>query len=124
MKKILWIIFLSTFFYTSYGQKNIKEGDKIVLVYYENRPNNYIVIPNLGKLHTFKILRKLKNENDYKLVTTQKKPPLPMRYNVTPYSVTWEDTEFHTRDIDYKIIAFNKDGEELCEMKIVWEEKK
>jgi len=124
MKKIILILFLTTIIYASYGQKEIRAEDKIVFVYYENEPNNLIVIPNIGKLHTFKIYRKLREENEYKLVVTKKKPLLPMRYNVTPYSVSWEDTGFHSREIDYKIIALNKKGVELCEMKVIWQDKK
>lgn len=124
MKKLLLIGCFLTVYILTYGQKDIKEGDKIVFVYFENRPNNLIVIPNIGKLHTFKIYRKQKNEKDFLLVATKTKPPLPMRYNVTPYSVTWEDKEIHSREIDYKVVAFNKKEEQLCEMNIVWEDKK
>jgi len=124
MKRKLLIGFLLAIFSLTSGQRTIKEGDKVVFVYVENRPNNFIVIPNIGKLYSFKIYRKLKDENDYKLVATKTKPPLPMRYNVTPYGVTWEDKESHTRDIDYKVIAYDKKDIQICEMVIIWKDKK
>lgn len=111
----------------SFGQNNIKPGDKIVFVYYENRPKNFILIPNVGKLHTFKIYRKLKgeNESEFKLITEKKKPALPMRENSpAPWGVRWEDPDYHSRDIDYKVLAFDKKGNELCQMQIIWEEAK
>jgi len=123
MKKVLFIIFFSSFFATSFGQNDVKEEDKTAFVLFNNVTKNVIIIPNLGKLHTFKIYRKLKEESDFQLVATKKKPPLPMRDNITPYGVTWEDT-LHSRDIEYKIVALNKKGEELCEMKVIWQEKK
>jgi len=124
IKTILWIVILSIISYTSFGQKNIKDVTEIAFVYYVNRPYNIIVIPNIGRLHTFKIYRKTENDNEYKLAVVKKKPPLPMRFRVTPYGVIWKDKYFHTRDIAYKVIAFNRKGDELGEMKIIWDENK
>lgn len=44
-----------------------------------------------------------------------------MRYNITPYSVMWEDQKYNTPDVSYKIISFDKKGQEICELKIIWE---
>ena len=92
-------------------------------VLYENQTSNLIVIPNLGKYHTFKFFRKNKEDSEYELVTIKKKPPLPMRYRMTPYEVKWEDTGVHSREVEYQIIAFKKNGEEICTMKIIWDEE-
>jgi hypothetical protein len=45
-----------------------------------------------------------------------------MRYNITPYAVTWKDPEYHDREVEYGIVACDKGGTELCEMQIVWED--
>ena len=41
-----------------------------------------------------------------------------------PWGVKWEDPDYHSRDIDYKVFAFDKNGNQLCEMQIIWEEEK
>jgi hypothetical protein len=76
-QKLIVVTILFLFYSaTSFGQSDIKPGDKIVFVYYENRSKNFILIPNVGKLHTFKIYRKLKgeSESEFKLMTEKKKP--------------------------------------------------
>jgi hypothetical protein len=41
-----------------------------------------------------------------------------------PWGVKWEDPDYHSRDIDYKVLAFDKKGNELCQMQIIWEQTK
>lgn len=124
MKQTIFLILTFIFSINTFAQKEIKASDKIVFIYYENPKNNLIVIPNLGKFHTFKIFRKQKSDTSFVLVAEKKKPPLPLRYNITQFAVSWEDTEYHTRDIDYKILAFDRKENELCEMQIIWEKNK
>jgi hypothetical protein len=119
-RKLLTFIFIC-FSLIVFGQKKVDTLDKVVFVYYENRKTNFIVIPNTGKLYSFKIYRKPKDDTLFVQVAEKKKPPLPMRYNVTAYGVTWVDKEFHTREVDYKVIAFDKKGNEICEMYVIWE---
>ena len=127
--RVLIVATITLLFLTkvTFGQKKIDPGDKLVFVYYEKYPKNFILIPNVGKLHSFKIYRKLKSESDssFKFMAERKKPPLPMRANSpAPWGVNWEDPDYHSRDIDYKVLAFDKDGNELCQMQIIWEEEK
>lgn len=107
----------------SIGQKNVDTTQQVAFVYFENRKTNFIVIPNIDRLSTFKIYRKLNTDSAFIEVAVKKKPPLPMRYNVTSYGVTWEDKEYNTRNIDYQIIAFDKKGNRICELKIMWEKE-
>jgi len=127
-KKLFVITTLFLFYFkVSVAQENIKPEDKIVFVYYENLSKNIILIPNVGKLHAFKIYRKLKSENEseFKLMAEKKKPMLPMRENSpAPWGVKWKDPDYHSRDIDYKILAFDKSGNELCQMQIIWDHAK
>lgn len=104
-----------------FGQKQATDPEKIVFVYYKGRPHNFIVIPNIGKFKSFKIYRKQATDTSFVQVVEKKKPLLPMRNNITPYAVTWEDDGSSSRAIEYKIYAFSKEGEEICEMKIIWE---
>lgn len=104
-----------------FGQKQISKSEKLVFVYHEKRAHNFIVIPNTGKLHSFKIYRKESRDIAFQFIVEKKKPLLPQRYNVTQYGVTWEDTGYHSRDVDYKVIAFAKGGQELCEMTVMWD---
>lgn len=104
-----------------YGQKKVNEGEKLVFVYYKNKPHNLIVIPNTGKFKSFKIYRKLPTDSAFVQVAEKKKPLLPMRYNITPYAVTWEDDTNSSREIEYRIYAFDKNDEQICEMKLFWD---
>jgi len=103
------------------GQKKIDTAKQVAFVYFENRRTNLIVIPNIDRLYSFKIFRRTKTDTLFALVAEKKKPPLPMRYNITPYGVTWNDTEFNTTDVDYKVISFDKKGNRICELKVMWE---
>jgi hypothetical protein len=118
------MLFFSMLF--TFGQKEIKETDKIVFCYVENRLKNFIVIPNFrGKLYNFEIYRKLKSESEFKLIVSKKKPAIPLRTNhPSVYSVQWEDPDYHSRDVDYKILCYDKKGNEHGEMQIIWEEEK
>lgn len=78
----------------------------------------------MGKFHSFKVYHKLKTETEFKFVAEKRKPRFPLGYNSFPREVKLEDTKFHSREIDYKIIAFDKRGLEICEMKIIWDEEK
>jgi hypothetical protein len=122
MKKIIYVLLFIALYSCSSSPQQIREIDKVVLIYYQNRPNNLIIIPNTGKLPKFKIYRKLKSETEFRLVAIKNRPPLPMRYNVTQYGVSWVDKEFNTQDVDYKIIACNSNDETICEMDIIWQD--
>lgn len=102
------MLFFSTLL--TFGQKEVKETDKIAFCYVENRPKNFIVIPNFrGKLYNFEIYRKLNSESEYKLITSKKKPAIPLRTNhPSEYSVQWEDPDYHSRDVNYKILCYDK----------------
>jgi hypothetical protein len=119
-RKILIIVFIC-FSLFAFGQKKLDTLSKIAFVYYENRKANFIAIPNTGKFYSFKIYRKTKDDTLFVQVVEKKKPPLPMRYNITPYGITWVDKEYHTREVDYKITAFDKKGNEICKMYVMWE---
>lgn len=123
--KIL-LVFTPLVFYSFFifAQKELKPSHKIAFVIFENRYTNFILIPNLGKLHSFKIYRKQKNEVDFKFIDEIKKPILPIRNECGPgYAVCWEDPKYRSRDVDYKIVAFNKKGVEICEMIIILEKE-
>ena len=104
-----------------FGQKKIDTTRSLAFVFYKDKPSNLIVIPNIEKYHFFKIYRKTNVDTSFLFVVEKKKPPLPMRYNISPYSVSWEDKDYHTREVNYKIFAFNKRGMQICEMTIIWE---
>ena len=120
MKEIVVTCFISFVSLIAFGQKEISPGDKLVFVYYENRPHNLIAIPNMGKLYSFKIYRKQTGDTTFQFIIEKKRPLLPMRYNMTQYGVTWEDIGYHSKDVDYKVIAFDKAGKELCIMNVMW----
>ena len=124
MVRIYWITIFSTIFSLTNGQERINPGYKLAMVYYENHDKNFILIPNMGKFWSFKVYHKLKTETEYKFVGEKRKPRLPFGYISFPYEVKIEDTAFHSREIDYKILAFDKRGREICEMKIIWDEEK
>jgi hypothetical protein len=65
-------------------------------------------IENPGKIHYIRRLKK-------------KKPALPERRYGTPYSVGWPDKGVHTRNVDYKVFAFDKKGQRICELRVFWE---
>jgi hypothetical protein len=112
-------------FLPAFGQKKVEVSDKIVFVYYEGYPKNSILIPNFGKLHSFKIYRKLKSEAGYQFIIEKEKPGLPLRTNSPGiWSVQWQDPDYHSRDIDYMILAFDKKGVQICEMQVIWEGEK
>lgn len=109
-----------------FAKGGISEADKIVFVYLNNRSKNFIVIPNFrGKLHTFKIYRKLKSGNEFSFIVEIRKPKIPLRSNRPgPYSVQWEDPEYLSRNVDYRIIGYDKKGQDYGEMNFIWEEEK
>ena len=124
MKRLVATLLFITVLKLSYGQQKIQAKDNIAFILFEKQDKNAIVIPNYGKLYKFKIYRRISSNEEFKLITEKKKPSSPLRYNVTPYGVTWEDPDYHTRDIEYKILAFDKKDKELCEVQIIWAEKK
>ena len=115
---LLTISFIST---SLFGQKKIDSSGQVVFVYYENRKTNFIVIPNIDRLHSFKIYRKKQDDSTFIQVAERKKPPLPMRHNITPYGVTWEDKDYHSKEVEYKVVAFDKKDNEICKMNVIWE---
>ena len=124
MAKIYLITILLTIFSFAKGQERINLGCKLAAVNYENRDKNFIVIPNMCKFHSFKVYHKPKTEPEYKFLGEKRKPRLPLGNNHFPYEVGLVDTKYHSREIDYKILAFDKRGREICEMKIIWDEEK
>jgi hypothetical protein len=125
MKNKLLIIIFLTASPSLFAQKKIDTLRQVAFVYYEDRKANLIVIPNIDKLYSFKIYRKAKTDTLFNQVAEMKRPPLafPMRYYGTPYSIGWEDKEFHTRDVDYKVSSFDKSGNKICEVLVIWEKK-
>ncbi len=65
MKRNLLIIILILFYLSAPAQKAPDPSEKIVFVYCESRLTNYIVIPNIGKLYSFKIYRKTKADTGF-----------------------------------------------------------
>lgn len=104
-----------------FSQKLVDPVGQLAFVYYQNRQTNLIVIPNIDKLNTFKIYRRSINDSTFVQVAKKKKTPLPMRYNISPYSVSWEDKEYHSKEVEYEIIAFDKKGNEICKLNVIWE---
>ena len=122
---ILFYLIICLCAFSVNAQKKIEHTHKIVFVYFEKYEKNYIVIPNFGKLYSFKIYRKLKNESDYQFMIEKRRPSIQVRSNWPgTRSVHWKDPDYHSRDIDYQIFAFDKLGNELCEMEIIWEKDK
>jgi len=60
MIKIYWVAIFFTVFSLANGQKPITPGYKLAMVYYENHDKNFILIPNMGKFHSFKVYHKPK----------------------------------------------------------------
>jgi len=104
------------------SQKHVDSSSQIAFVYFKNRQTNLIVIPNIDKLSSFKFYRKAIGDTAFVLVAEKKKFPLPLRNNVSPYGVYWEDKDYHTKDVEYRIIAFNKKGNEICKLNVIWED--
>jgi hypothetical protein len=123
MIKIYWIALFLTILSSANGQETINLGYRLAFVYYEDHDKNLILIPNMGKFYSFKVYHKTKNETEYEFVGEARKPRLPFGYSF-PYQVKLADTKFHSREIDYKILAFDKSGREICEMKVIWDEEK
>lgn len=124
MKSLVSTLLLISILRFGYGQGEIEVRDNIAFVLLEKQDKNTIVIPNYEKLHKFKIYRRISSNHEFNLVTEKKKPSLPTKYSVTPYGITWGDPDYHTRDIEYKILAFDKKDKQLCEIHIIWEQKK
>jgi len=124
MKKLVATLLFISILKLGYGQQEILPKDNIAFILFEKQDRNAILIPNYGKLHKFKIYRRISSNDEFKLVTEKKKPPVPLKDNVTPHGVTWQDPDYHTRDIEYKILAFDKKGKELGEVQVIWAEKK
>lgn len=122
MRKTQFVLLFCILTLVGYNQ-TISETDKTVFCYFENRPHNFIVIPNFrGNLHHFKIYRKLKTDTAYTYILELKKPAIPLRSNKPGvYSVSWEDLDYHSREVDYKILYYTKNEKETGEMEIVWE---
>ena len=123
MKKIFLLISFSFCICKLVAQKRIDTTKQVAFIYYENLNANLIVIPNFDKLYSFKLYRRVKEDTLYKEIAELKKPLLPERYYGTPYSVGWHDKEVHTRNVDYKVLAFDKTGGRICELLIFWEKK-
>jgi hypothetical protein len=121
MVKILLGFILTSISLNVCGQKKIDSTGQVAFVYFEKRKTNLIVIPNVDRLYSFKIYRKAGTDTLFVQVGEKKRPPLPMKYNITPYSVTWEDKEYNTADVIYRILAFDKKGTNICELKVIWE---
>jgi len=121
MKRKLFGLILILISLNVFGQKKIDTAKQVAFVYFENRKNNLIVIPNIDRLYSFKIYRRQKSDTSFVQVAEKKRPALPMKYNVTSYGVTWEDKEYNMPDIDYKIVSFDKGGKQICELKVMWE---
>ena len=119
--KLIFILFCTLLTTTLCAQKKIDSSGQVAFVYYENRPTNLIVIPNIDKLFSFKIFTKKPTDQIFVLVGEKKKPLLPMRYNISPYAVTWEDKHYQGTEIEYKVIAFDKKGVEICSLNVIWE---
>ena len=121
-KYILLFVTLITFS-QAFGRKDISETDKIVFVYTKHRSRNLIVIPNFRRtLYKFRIYRKLKSEAEFSFVAEKKRPAIPFRANRPgPSSVHWEDPDYHSHDLDYKIICYDKKGNNYGEMEQIWE---
>jgi hypothetical protein len=123
LKAAIHFLFVHSLFFV-YAQKEINPNYKIAYVILENRYTNFILIPNQGKFHSFKIYRKLKADTSFVFLEEKYKPILPIKNEVgTPYGVSWEDPKFHSREVDYKVIAFDKKGNQLCEMQMIWEKE-
>lgn len=99
--------------------KNFREKKQLALVYLGAEEGNLIVIPNLDKLPAFKIYRWNEGEERFEFVVRLKKPLLPMRYRISVYAVEWTDKGNSDLWARYKIIAVDKDDNELIEVKPV-----
>jgi hypothetical protein len=96
---------------------NFRERKQLALVYLGAEGGNRIVIPNLDKLPAFKIYRWNEDEKGFQFVIRLKKPWLPMRFKVTPYAVEWTDKGNVDLLTIYRIIAVDKDDNELIEVR-------
>jgi hypothetical protein len=121
MKKIMFLVGISFCFGKLFAQSGKDTASQVAFVYYENLKANLIVIPNFGRLYSFKLYRRAKEDSSYQEIAELKKPALPERRYGTPYSVGWPDKGVHSRNVDYKVIAFDKNGGRICELRVFWE---
>jgi hypothetical protein len=124
MKVIFILFFLLVADADLFAQDEYTTADKLVYVKLEGYERNYIVIPNHASFNNFKIYRKLKGEQEFRLIDKKNKPLLPVSNDYSPYAVFWTDPDSLSRNIEYKILAFDKDDKQLCEMEIIWEKEK
>jgi hypothetical protein len=121
VKKILLLTGFSLCIGKIVAQTKIDTTGQVAFIYYEKLKANLIVIPNLDKLYSFKLYRKVREDSLYQEIAELKKPALPERRYGTQYSVGWPDKGVHSRNVDYKVIAFDKNGGRICELHVFWE---
>jgi hypothetical protein len=99
--------------------KNFRKREQLALVYLGAKGGNRIVIPNFDKLPAFKIYRWSEDEKEFQFVIRLKRPSLPMRFKVSSYAVEWTDKGNFDLQARYRIIAVDKDDNELIEVRPV-----
>ena len=96
--------------------KNFREKEQLAFVYLGAKKGNRVVIPNFDRLPAFKIYHWNKQEEEFQFVIRLKRPLLPMRFN-HGYAVKWTDKGNFDLQARYRIIAVDKNDNELIEIK-------
>lgn len=109
------IVLISAFIH---GQNNHEQGNPAFVINGKSA-SNLIYIPNQEKYYQFKIYKKKKADNEYKLFATINSSENVSTKN--PYSATWTDQEEGATDVDYKIEAYSRIGSKICDMHVIWQ---
>jgi hypothetical protein len=101
-----------------HGQNTHEQGNPAFVIKGKSA-SNLIYIPNQEKHYQFKIYKKKKADNGYKLFATVNSSKNTSSKN--PYSATWTDQEEDTTDVNYKIEACSRFGSKICDMRVIWQ---
>jgi hypothetical protein len=84
---------------------------------------NQIIIPNLDEVPAYNIYRQKSDDTTFIFIAKEKRPPLPMRYRISPYAVEWADGGFRT-PTKYKAFGLKDNGTEWFEVKLEYRAQK
>jgi hypothetical protein len=78
---------------------------------------NRLIIPNHDVIPAYNIYRQGKNDTTFVFITKEKRPNLPMRFQVTQYGIEWVDKEYKA-PVKYKVMGLKDDGTEWFQVNL------